>query len=83
MIIKDSGIGIPESVLKSLFELSAKKAQKDTQGRKSSGLGLHLVKSMISLNNGKIQNIIKRFYKPGFKANGEWYQSAGKKIKKL
>lgn len=53
--IQDSGIGIPEVVLKTLFELNAEKAQKDTQGRKSSGLGLHLVKSMIELNNGTIQ----------------------------
>ncbi len=55
LIIQDSGTGIPEDVLKTLFELNAKKAQKDTQGRKSSGLGLHLVKSMIELNNGTIQ----------------------------
>ncbi|CAL2095082.1 HAMP domain-containing sensor histidine kinase [Tenacibaculum sp. 190524A02b] len=52
--IQDSGVGIPETVLKTLFELHTKKAQKDTEGRKSSGLGLHLVKSMIELNNGTI-----------------------------
>ncbi|RBW55224.1 hypothetical protein DS884_16475 [Tenacibaculum sp. E3R01] len=52
--IQDSGVGIPETVLKTLFELDAQKAQKDTEGRKSSGLGLHLVKSMIELNDGMI-----------------------------
>lgn len=53
--IQDSGIGISETVLKALFDLNGKKAQKDTEGRKSSGLGLHLVKSMIDINNGAIR----------------------------
>ncbi|TCI93569.1 tetratricopeptide repeat-containing sensor histidine kinase [Tenacibaculum sp. M341] len=52
--IQDSGVGIPETILKTLFELNVKKAQKDTTGRKSSGLGLHLVKSMVTLNDGEI-----------------------------
>ncbi len=36
------------------------------------------------LNNGKIQNIIKRFFDPSFDDNRtDWYQSAGTKIEKL
>lgn len=53
--ITDSGIGIPEKVLKSIFEIQSNKIQEDTTGRKSSGLGLMLTKSMIQLNGGSIQ----------------------------
>ena len=52
--IIDSGIGIPDVLLAQLFEISSKKIQKDTTGRKSSGLGLLLTQSMIQLNNGKL-----------------------------
>jgi len=55
VFIIDSGIGIPEKVLKSIFEIKTNKAQKDTTGRKSSGLGLMLTKSMIQLNGGSIK----------------------------
>lgn len=55
VFITDSGIGIPEKVLKSIFEVQSNKIQKDTTGRKSSGLGLMLTKSMIQLNGGSIQ----------------------------
>lgn len=55
VFITDSGIGIPEKVLKSIFEIKSNKTQKDTSGRKSSGLGLMLTKSMIELNGGSIQ----------------------------
>ncbi|WP_298427759.1 ATP-binding protein [uncultured Kordia sp.] len=55
VFITDSGIGIPEKVLKSIFEIQTNKAQNDTTGRKSSGLGLMLTKSMIQLNGGTIK----------------------------
>ncbi|MEM6721416.1 MAG: tetratricopeptide repeat-containing sensor histidine kinase [Bacteroidota bacterium] len=55
VFITDSGIGISEKVLKSIFEIQSDKIQKDTTGRKSSGLGLMLTKSMIQLNGGTIQ----------------------------
>ncbi|WP_420573789.1 tetratricopeptide repeat-containing sensor histidine kinase [Kordia sp.] len=55
VFITDSGIGIPEKVLKSIFEIKSNKSQKDTTGRKSSGLGLMLTKSMIQLNGGTIK----------------------------
>ncbi|PIE50136.1 MAG: hypothetical protein CSA38_04910 [Flavobacteriales bacterium] len=35
------------------------------------------------LNNGKIQNIIKRFFTPNFEYKEGWFQSAGKRIEKL
>jgi len=35
------------------------------------------------LNNGKVQNIIKRFIDPEFNNNENWYQSIGKRIEKL
>ena len=52
--IKDTGIGIPEAVLKTVFEINADKIQKDTTGRRSSGLGLTLTRSMIQLNDGTV-----------------------------
>jgi signal transduction histidine kinase len=52
--LTDTGIGIPEEILTQLFEMNAKKIQKDTTGRKSSGLGLVLTQSVIQLNDGQI-----------------------------
>lgn len=51
----DSGIGIPKELLSLLFEMSSQKIQKDTTGRKSSGLGLLLTQSMIQLNEGQLR----------------------------
>jgi len=50
----DSGIGIPNELLEQLFEMNSSKIQKDTSGRKSSGLGLLLTQSMIQLNDGQL-----------------------------
>ena len=35
------------------------------------------------LNNGRVQNIIKRYFNPYFKSNDNWYQSAGDEVIKL
>lgn len=51
----DSGIGIPSGQLKTIFDMSSQKVQKDTSGHKSSGLGLMLTKSMVQLNDGSIK----------------------------
>jgi signal transduction histidine kinase len=52
--IKDSGIGMSESTLQKLFELSEKQSLEGTSGEKGSGLGLNLCHEFILKNGGKI-----------------------------
>jgi len=51
--IKDTGTGISENKLKTLFSLE-KKSEKGTDGEKGTGLGLTLVKELVELNKGDI-----------------------------
>lgn len=53
--IKDTGLGIPEEKLISLFQLQDKKSTYGTSGEKGLGLGLQLVHEFIELNNGRIE----------------------------
>lgn len=52
--IADSGIGIPEDILKNLFKLGEKTSRKGTDYESSSGLGLLLCKEFVEKNNGRI-----------------------------
>src|SRR5665648_83204 len=52
--IKDSGIGIEEAKLQSLFEISPEKATAGTAGEKSTGLGLSVCKEFADALKGKI-----------------------------
>lgn len=52
--IKDSGIGMSEKIIQSLFSLSEKINRKGTDNEESSGLGLLLVKEYLDKHNGKI-----------------------------
>jgi len=52
--IKDSGIGIPESIKENLFNIGAKTSRKGTDGEASSGLGLLLCKEYVELHGGRI-----------------------------
>lgn len=52
--IKDSGTGIPEEKLQSIFELREGGAR-GTKGEKGTGLGLYLVNELIEVHRGKIR----------------------------
>lgn len=52
--IKDTGVGIPDDKLDTLFQPSAKKSTHGTSGEKGLGLGLQLVWEFVQMNNGEI-----------------------------
>lgn len=51
----DTGVGIPDEKIKSLFELSGKFTTKGTSGEAGLGLGLQLVHEFVQLNKGEIE----------------------------
>ncbi len=53
--ISDTGIGMIEEKLQSLFDIKKVKSEKGTAGEKGSGLGLILVKEIIAFHKGKIR----------------------------
>jgi|GEM_PF-1768431 len=52
--ITDTGIGIPEPMLRSLFSISGRNNRKGTWGEPSTGLGLLLCKEFVEKNGGKL-----------------------------
>ncbi len=52
--VKDSGVGMNQTQLEKLFELTRNKSCKGTRGEKGTGLGMHLVSELVDLQNGKI-----------------------------
>ena len=54
VVIQDSGIGINEQILSTLFTLEKEKRQLGTEGEKGTGLGLVLCKQFIEQHGGEI-----------------------------
>jgi len=55
LYIKDTGVGIEKSTLDSINnESNTYASRKGTDGEKGSGIGLHLVKTLLTKNNGKL-----------------------------
>jgi len=54
IIVSDTGIGMPEEILKRLFKPSEKVGRKGTEGEKSNGIGLLMIASMVRRSGGKI-----------------------------
>jgi len=52
--VKDTGIGIPETMIDKLFSLGEKTSRRGTDNEASSGLGLLLCKEFIEKNNGSL-----------------------------
>lgn len=52
--ITDSGVGIEESALSKIYDITSTLHTKGTEGEKSTGLGLILVKDFIEKNNGTL-----------------------------
>jgi len=53
--IKDTGIGIPEKILKGLFTLKDNYSSEGTNGEVGSGMGLLFCKEFIDIQGGYIQ----------------------------
>ena len=54
IILQDSGVGIDEQKLSSIFEFKERKATAGTEKERGTGLGLVLVQEFLSLNKGSI-----------------------------
>lgn len=52
--IKDNGIGMPESILNDLFDVSKKTSRQGTSGETGTGFGMPLVKKFIKTYGGQI-----------------------------
>lgn len=52
--VKDSGIGMPDTLKNKIFKLAEIVSRRGTNGEESTGLGLILCKDLIETNNGKI-----------------------------
>jgi two-component system sensor histidine kinase VicK len=52
--VQDSGIGIPEDLKSMIFDKFTKAGRKGTEGEKSLGLGMSIVKRIVELHNGRI-----------------------------
>jgi two-component system, sensor histidine kinase and response regulator len=53
--ISDTGIGIPEDKIKSIFDKYSKTSRQGTGGEKGTGLGLSITKDIIEKHQGKIE----------------------------
>lgn len=53
--ISDTGLGIPEEFLPTLFEKKKKHQRQGTDGEISTGMGLPIVKKFVELHNGSIK----------------------------
>ncbi len=54
VFVQDSGVGIPEDRLGTIFQLGNESTTKGTAGEKGTGLGLKLVADFVEMNQGKI-----------------------------
>lgn len=53
-VVKDNGVGIPETVIERLFRVDIKSSTIGTAGEKGTGLGLLLCKEFVEANGGEI-----------------------------
>lgn len=54
IIIEDTGVGIPEDRIATLFEVAKNTSTKGTEGEEGTGLGLLLCKEFVDIHNGFI-----------------------------
>lgn len=57
--VADTGIGMKQTTIDSIFDLQKSKSQDGTEGEKGTGLGLTLVKDLVNLNKGSINVVSK------------------------
>ncbi len=52
--IRDKGIGMPEDLVKELFDLNKKTSRPGTDGEIGTGVGMHIVKSFVEMYQGEL-----------------------------
>lgn len=52
--VQDKGIGIPESLLPNLFEISKKTSRQGTAGETGTGFGMNIMKSFVEMYGGEV-----------------------------
>jgi signal transduction histidine kinase len=52
--VKDFGIGMPASILNSLFDVTKKTSRPGTKGENGNGYGMHIMKSFVEMYQGKL-----------------------------
>ena len=60
--IRDEGIGMPQSILNNIFDISKPTSREGTQGETGTGYGMPLVKKFVEMFRGKLT--IESFEKP-------------------
>lgn len=53
--IQDRGIGMPVTLMESLFDITKKTSRPGTQGEQGTGFGMHIMKSFVEMYQGKIE----------------------------
>src|SRR5690606_16433531 len=53
--IKDTGIGMPEHILNTLFDMNKKTSRPGTIGESGTGFGLHIMRSFVEMYGGKVE----------------------------
>lgn len=54
LLVSDSGVGIKAEAIPALFDLTNQSKKDGTEGEKGTGIGLHLVKELVLINQGSI-----------------------------
>lgn len=52
--IKDSGIGMPELLMKALFDMNKRTTRSGTAGESGTGFGMHIMKSFVEMYQGQV-----------------------------
>ncbi len=52
--IKDFGIGMPEILMKSLFDMNKRTTRSGTEGETGTGFGMHIMKSFVEMYQGQV-----------------------------
>ncbi|MES2526175.1 MAG: HAMP domain-containing sensor histidine kinase [Bdellovibrionota bacterium] len=52
--IKDFGIGMPEILMKSLFDMNKRTTRSGTEGESGTGFGMHIMKSFVEMYQGQV-----------------------------
>ncbi len=53
--IIDEGVGMPDSLVESLFDLNKKTTRPGTHGEEGTGFGMHIMKSFVEIYEGQIE----------------------------
>ncbi len=52
--VKDTGIGMPELLIKALFDMNKRTTRSGTAGESGTGFGMHIMKSFVEMYHGQV-----------------------------